>query len=216
MTDDDGDSKPPILKVVSENPHARADRAIERAKQLARGRLSDLAATILRTMAGSESASLDLMRKLRDLVDAQNELYKVSGDWLSLEDEQKALSLPQADLDSTSTHDRYRRWQHDRGMELIVQGSLRLAAHQVLGERPHFGGKYSERLIERGISSIERASKPPAPTKPLTKKERAARSAADWASADDLLGGQLKPPGRKKPWSARDSRSYRDPKPEDD
>jgi hypothetical protein len=112
-----------------------------------------------------------------------------------------------------STDDQYREWQRSRGMERIVQGALRLAAHQVLGERPHFGGRYSERLIEEGIALIERAFKPPAPERPLTKKEKAARLAAQLALAD-LLGGQLQPSGRKKPWSSRDSRSYRDPKPE--
>jgi hypothetical protein len=214
---DDDDSKPPRLKVVSENPNARNDREIERARERTKGRLADLTATILRMLAGSESASFDLMRRLRELIDAQHELHKLSGDWLSIEDEQKALSLPQSDLDSASTNDQYREWQRDRGMELIVQGALRLAAHQVLGERPHFGGKYSERLIEEGIRSIERASKPPVPAKPLTKKEKAAQLAAQWALADDLLGGQLGPPpsGRKKPWSSRNSRSYRDPKPDD-
>jgi len=211
---DDGDSKPPIFKVVSENPNARTDREIERARKRAQGRLAELAATILRMLAGSESASFDLMRKLRELIDAQHEVHKLSGDWLSIEDEQKALSLPQSDFASTAADHEIREWQRSRGMERIVQGALRLAAHQVLGEKPHFGGKYSKRLIEEGIASIERASKPPAPEKPLTKKEKAARSSAEWALANDLLGGQLQPSGRKKPWSSRDSRSYRNPKPE--
>jgi hypothetical protein len=83
----------------------------------------------------------------------------------------------------------------------------------VLGEKPHFGGKYSKRLIEEGIASIERGSKPPAPERPLTKKEKAAWSSAQWALANELLGGQLQASGRKKPWSSRNSRSYRDPKP---
>lgn len=215
MIDDDGDSKPPVLKVVSENPNARTDREIEWARQRAKGRLADLAATILRTMAGSESASYDVMRRIGELIDAQKELHKLSGRWLTFEDEQKVLNLPHSDLDAGGSDERYRDSQRDRGMERIVQGALRLAAHQVLGERPHFGGKYSERLIEEGIASIERASKPPAPAKPLTKKEKAAQSAAQWALANDLLGGQLQPSGRKKPWSSRDSRSYKDPTPEE-
>jgi hypothetical protein len=36
-----------------------------------------------------------------------------------------------------------------------VQGVLRLAAHKVLGERPHFGGKHSEHVIEDGIKTLE-------------------------------------------------------------
>lgn len=48
VTDDDGESKPPpIFKVVSENPNARADREIERATELVKSRLADLAATML-------------------------------------------------------------------------------------------------------------------------------------------------------------------------
>ena len=35
-------------------------------------------------------------------------------------------------------------------MDVIVQGALRLAAHKVLGESPHFGGKYSEEVIQAG------------------------------------------------------------------
>jgi hypothetical protein len=213
VADDDGDKTPPTFRVVSENPNARADREIERARKRAKGRLAELAATILRMLAGSDSASFDLMRKLRELIDAQHELHKLSGGWLSIEDEQDALSLPQSDFASTATDHEIREWQRSCGMERIVQGALRLAAHQVLGEKPHFGGKYSKRLIEEGIASIERASKPPAPERPLTKKEKAARSSAQWALANELLGGQLQASRRKKPWSSRNSRSYRDPKP---
>ena len=213
MADDEGDNKPSIFKVVSENPNARTEREIDRGRKHAKRRLVELAATILRMLAGSESASFDLMRKLGELIDAQRELHKLSGDWLSIEDEQKALSLPQSDFASTATDREFREWQRNCGMERIVQGALRLAAHQVLGEKPHFGGKYSERLIKEGIASIERASKPPAPQKPLTKEEKAIRSSAQMALANDLLGGQIHTPGRMKPWSSRNSRSYRDPKP---
>lgn len=66
-------------------------------------------------------------------------------------------------------------WLRERGMERIVQGALRLAAHQLLGERPHFGGKYSERVIEQGIDSIERAFKPAAPPKPLKAPREGAK-----------------------------------------
>src|SRR5439155_172455 len=141
VSDDDGESKPPLLKVVSENPDApdKAGREIMWAKERAQRALAELAATILRTMAGSESASYDVMRRIGQLIDAQKELYDLSGEWLTFEDEQKALNLPQSELDSDASDHRYREWQRDRGMERIVQGALRLAAHQVLGERPHFG-----------------------------------------------------------------------------
>lgn len=215
MTDDDSDSKPPTLKVVSENPNARANREIERARERAKGRLADLAATMLRMLAGSESASFDLMRRIGQLIDAQQEFHKLSGNWLSIEDEQKALSLPQSDLDSAFTDHQYREWQRNRGMERIVQGALRLAAHQLLGERPHFGGKYSERLIEDGIASIERALTPPPSPKPLTKKKKVALKAAQ-TRLEERRREEPSPAKSKKPWSSRDSRSYRDPEPEGD
>lgn len=216
MSDDDGESKPPKLRVVSENPGApdKAGREIMWARDRAQRALSELAATILRTMAGSESASYDVTRRIGQLIDTQKELHDLSGEWLTFEDEQKALSLSQSELDSDASDHRYREWQRDRGMERIVQGALRLAAHQVLGERPHFGGKYSERLIRDGIDMIETALKPPATAKPPTKWEKAEKQASQPALRD-LLSAKPEPPVRKKPWSSRDSRSWRDPKPDD-
>jgi hypothetical protein len=214
VADDDGESKPPTLKVVSENPTARTDREIDRARERAKSKLAELAATMLRMLAGSESASYDLTQRMGQLIDAQQELYKLSGNLLSVEDEREALSLPQSDLDSNASDHQYREWQRDRGMERIVQGALRLAAHQVLGEQLHFGGKYSERLIEDGIAAIEHAYKPPIPPKPPTKKEKAERLAAE-ALLKDLSDQTREPPKRRKPWSSRDSRSYLDPKPDE-
>jgi hypothetical protein len=87
------------------------------------------------------------------------------------------------------------------GMQDIVQGSLRLAAHQVLGEEPHFGGKYSKRLIDQGMAAIERANgPPPPPPKPLTKKQLAEQKAA-WADVKDVPAGDVKPEPRRKKWS---------------
>jgi hypothetical protein len=86
-------------------------------------------------------------------------------------------------------------------MQDIVQGSLRLAAHQVLGEEPHFGGKYSKRLIDQGMAAIERANgPPPPPPKPLTKKQLAEQKAA-WADVKDVPAGDVKPEPRRKKWS---------------
>jgi hypothetical protein len=157
------ESKPPKLKVVSENLNApdKAGRDIAWARDRAKRALAELAATILRTMAGSETASYEIVLRLGQLIDAQNELHNLSGVWLSFEDERNALILPQSDLEAEASDDRYAEWQRNRGMERIVQGALCLAAHQVLDERPNFGGKYSVRLIEDGIASIERAFSPP-------------------------------------------------------
>jgi len=61
--------------VVSENPDApdRAGREIVRVRERAQRELANLAATILRTMAGSESAP-HIMRCISELIDAQKEL----------------------------------------------------------------------------------------------------------------------------------------------
>ena len=58
MINDAEDAKLPALKVVSDNPNApdKARREIARAKEQAQQALANVAATILRTMAGSESA----------------------------------------------------------------------------------------------------------------------------------------------------------------
>jgi hypothetical protein len=111
-------------------------------------------------MSGSKSAP-SMMQGVVDLIDAQKKLHALTGAWLSLEEEVNALRLPQSELDPDASDNHYREWRHSRGMELIVQGALRLAAHQVLGERPHFGGRYSERLIENGIDTVESAFKCP-------------------------------------------------------
>lgn len=216
MSDDDEEHKPPKLKLVSENPNVpgSAGREIGWARERAQGALARLAATILRIMAGSESETRNLVQRIGQFIDARNELHTLSGEWLTFEDQQKALSLPQSELDAESSDNQYREWQRDRGMERIVQGALRLAAHQVLDERPHFGGKYSECLIEDGIAAIERAHKPSAPPKPPTKREQAERSTSQ-AALRDLLKAEPEPPVRRKPWSSRDSRSWRDPKPDD-
>jgi hypothetical protein len=161
---------------------------------------------------------------------------------------QNALALPVAEFGATDMQ--HREWQRDRGMGDIVQGSLRLAAHQLLGERPHFGGKYSKRLIEEGMRAVRTAFDPPPPLPKLTKKQLAADKAARMTfddvqkmkktgaeevlsvpagmtpelalSAVELLGQRigkrqkLKPLVRKKKWSPLDSRSWRDPKPDNE
>jgi hypothetical protein len=225
VTNNEGKDKPPMLKLVSDNPsrdviqaRQEAQRTLANlvtvhARQEAQRKLAILAATILRNMAGRESAPL-IMQSVVDLIDAQKKLYALTGGWLSSEDEANALSLPRSELDPDASEVRYREWQHVRGMERIVQGAFRLAAHQVLGEDPHFGGKYSERLIEDGIAAIQTAFKPPPRTKALTKKEEVTsqETQTKWG---DRLRVKAEPPVRRKRWSSRNSRSYRDMEPED-
>jgi hypothetical protein len=75
---------------------------------------------------------------------AEDEYQALSGQWLASWERKKAISLTEPDYRKEQSD-----WEFEReyGMQNIVQGSLRLAAHQVLGEEPHFGGKHSERLM---------------------------------------------------------------------
>jgi hypothetical protein len=206
VADDDKD-KPPPLRVVSENPNAHEERQIARAKDEAQRTLSVFAATLLRTMAGSQSEAVYLLRSLADFIDAQNELRALSGHLLTPGEQREALRLSKASWDSSVSE---RRWLREHGLELIVQGALRLAAHQILGEQPHFGGKYSEQLIDEGIALIEQMRKTPPPARPQPKQNKKLQG---WDDID-RSSPEPKPPGRRKPWSSRNSRSYRDLKPE--
>jgi hypothetical protein len=184
MNNDEEQDKPPLLKVVSENPSAPNYSGLEilRATQQAKWELAKVAAIMLRRVAGSASTPL-IMHSILDLIDAQKKLCALTGGWLSLAEEGEALNLPQSAIAPFgSSDDRYRQVQLALGMEQIVQGALRLAAHQVLGERPHFGGKYSKRLIKDGIAAIEGACKPSPETS--RSKRKAKSSWADKFSRD--------------------------------
>jgi hypothetical protein len=161
MSDDDED--PPPLRVVSNNPNpkAKVERQTSWAREAALNAFCRFAAAILRTMAGSESESIYLFRRLVEFVDAHKEFHAITGQWLTGVDLRQALRLPEAELKSSMEDWAYREWIRERAMETIVQGSLRLAAHRLLGERPHFGGKNSERLIKEGIDSLEELKRTP-------------------------------------------------------
>lgn len=218
----DKDKKPPVpLRVVSENPHAAAEkkaREIRQAKAEAERTLVVAAAALLRLIAGGEPTSYNIRAEMIRAFLAEDKLRDLSGQGFSPWDTQSTLTLPVAELHAEASDNQRREWRRERGMQDIVQGSLRLAAHQLLGERPHFGGKHSERVIENGITAVRRAFDP-APN-PLTKKQLAADKAAR-KTFNDLMKERIeasvrqKPPARKKRWSPLDSRSYLDPKPED-
>src|SRR2546421_592757 len=73
VADDDGvDDNPPNLKLVSENPNARADRQIAWAKGEVERTLAQFTAALLRTMAGSNTESIYLMHRLSDFLDSLN------------------------------------------------------------------------------------------------------------------------------------------------
>jgi hypothetical protein len=217
----DDDEKPPRLKVVSENPNlpdkaerARAERA-EWDRRIAEQTLAQLAATILRTMAGSTKASYGFLRCINDFIDAHNRLRESSGSGLTLEDEQRVLTLRAPDYIGNDDF-QYRRAQIDDAYHTIVQGALRLAAHQVLGEDPHFGGKYSKRAIDDGMRELrELRDRPPA--KLFSGPGPRPKSAPPKAPAVAPRHQPLKDPtdGKKKRWSPMDSKSWRDVKKEE-
>lgn len=154
----DRDDEPPKVRLVSKN--ADHDIKLMRAKQHAVSQLTRLSAIILRTIAGSPSAP-PIMPAVLDLFVAQKSLLALNGEVLDSDDERGALRLDEAKF-SPDRH--YRHFQYAAGMEAIVRGALRLAAHQILKEREHFGGKYSTMEIERG-SSLVMGSKQPPPRK---------------------------------------------------
>lgn len=127
MTNDE--DKPTISRLVSEN----ADRDIEilHAKQHAMSHLADLAAAVLRTLAGSGSAA-SIMPIVFRLVNAQRKLATLSGSFLAAEDEKQALSLPEVELSPRDSEWKYREFEYAVGLEKIVNGALRRAARQVL------------------------------------------------------------------------------------
>lgn len=215
---DDQDGREPerlSLKVVSDNPNVDKTRPIHFAKEEAERALAVAAATMLRTIAGSDGAAAALRSDMQRALLAEDEYQTLSGQWLASWERKEVLALAQPDWEENESDRRDRRFERDCGMQNIVQGSLRLAAHQVLGEEPHFGGKYSERLIDQGMAAIKRAKgPPPPPAKPLAKKQLAEQKAL-WADVKDVPVGDVKPELRRKRWSPLDSRSYRDLKPRD-
>ncbi|MET4181726.1 hypothetical protein ABIB94_003827 [Bradyrhizobium sp. JR7.2] len=192
--DDNGDEKPPKLRGVSDNPHARADRQIEWTKSEVQSALSQFAAALLRTMAGSDSEAAFLIRRLALVVEAINKFEKQSDRRMSAAELQQALRLPEAEMDYSAADDwRERRWLRDHGMDVIVKGALRLAAHKVLGEEPAFGGMHSERVIEQGIKTLEELKRPLPPPKPSPRQTK--NPAGSW---DDLdLGAPTEKPKRR-------------------
>lgn len=179
--DNDDDNKPPRLTVVSDNPSARADRQIDWAKEQVERALAEFAAALLRTMAGSDTEAIYLIRRLSHFVDALNKFREELGRGLTVAEFQEALRLPRSDRDFSHSDDwAYRHWLREHGLDVIVQGALRLAAHKVLDERPHFGGKYSEEVIEAGIRTLEELKRGPPTVQSQTRKKVLA---ANW---DDL------------------------------
>lgn len=189
--DDKEEEQPPKLRLVSGNPNARADRQIELAKSEVQNALSQFAAALLRTMAGNDTEAAYLIRRLALVVEAVNKFEKLADRGMSAAELQQALRLPEAEMDYSADDDwRERRWLREHGMDVIVKGALRLAAHKVLGEEPAFGGMHSERVIEQGIKTLEELKRPLPPPKPRPRQTK--NSADSW---DDLdLGAPTQKP----------------------
>jgi hypothetical protein len=182
---DDDDDKPPNLKLVSENPNARAERQIAWAKAEVERTVALFAAAFLRTMAGSNSESVYLLHRLSDFLDALNKFREEAGRGLTVGELETALRLPQTEYVSSRDEWRHRQWIRDDGMDTIVKGALRLAAHKILGEEPHFGGKYSEDVIHAGIKTLEELKEPASIARLLKETDRA-------SSRDDMDDGPTK------------------------
>jgi hypothetical protein len=166
MADDHDDGKPPQLRVVSDSPKARSNRETVFAKEEVERTLSEFAAALLRTMAGNDTEATYLMHRLSDFIAALNQFHVKAGRGLMVAELQNVLRLPKADYESSDDEWRHRRWLREHGMETIVKGALRLAAHKVLREEPAFGGKHSENVIGQGIKTLEELKRPAQPRTP--------------------------------------------------
>lgn len=158
MTSSDRESQSFGPRLISQN----ADRDIDivRAKQQVAQQLANVAAAILRTVAGSPSAA-PIMPNILCLLNAQRRLASLTGAFLDQEDERQALRLVEVERPRKDTPTFPGEWEYAVGMENIVKGALRSAAHQVLKEREHFGGEYSTRAIEKAIALIVRSTPGP-------------------------------------------------------
>ena len=191
--DDDNDpARPPHLRVVSDNPDVEADRQAARAKEGVQRTLVDLAAALLRIMAGSNTESIYLMGRLSNVLDALKEFQLQFGRGFAATELEKILQLPTSDdVPSSDEEWRHRQWIREDAFDTIMKGALRLAAHKMLGEEPAFGGKHSKRVIEQGIESLSELKRTP------SKVRRAKGLVGDQEDADPkptLLGKGLGSP----------------------
>lgn len=170
MADDD-EEKPPSIRLMSDNPIARVDRKLVYGKQEVERTIALFAAALLRTMAGSDTEAMFLMQRLSDFIDALNAFRDDAGRNLTIAELEQALRLPQIEYESSTEEWRHRQWIRKDGFDTIVKGALRLAAHRILDEKPHFGGKYSEEVIEAGIKTLEELKRPPANTPSFRHKK---------------------------------------------
>jgi len=211
MSDNTEDKKPPIKLVADNGPvpskeQRKSEQDIERARWNAKAAWSVAIANVLRAVAGSQECVLDMANLLIKAIEAENALIELTDRPLPVHELREAITPPSVDR-----KEHYPDTYLDAyGVEQIIQGALRLAAHGVLRERPHFGGKYSTELIKRGGDGI----KPDVEvvrvmTRAEEKKYRQERAERD-ALLKTLRESPPTPGEQQKPWSSRDSISYRD------
>jgi hypothetical protein len=87
-------------------------------------------------MAGSESESVYLIRRLVDFIDAMNKFREESGHGLSVADLNEALRLPETEFVSSDDDWRHRQWLREHGMEVIVTASSPAASCGCTKARP--------------------------------------------------------------------------------
>jgi hypothetical protein len=99
MADDQDGREPerPSLKVVSDNPNVDKTRPIHFAKEEAERTLVVAAATMLRTIAGSEGAAAALRNDMLRALLAEDEYQALSGQWLASWERKEVLALAQPD-----------------------------------------------------------------------------------------------------------------------
>jgi hypothetical protein len=168
----DHDDEPPQLRVVSDNPNARSNREIAWTREEVERTLSQFGAALLRTMAGNDTEATYLMHRLSDFIATLSKFQEKAGRGITIAELQKVLRLPQAEYKSSDDEWHHRRWLRKHGMETIVKGALRLAAHKILREEPAFGGKHSEDVIEQGIKTLEELKRPARVSTPELRQKK--------------------------------------------
>jgi hypothetical protein len=191
--------QPAYLKVVSDNPNAQSDREAAWAKTRAVSALKDFTAALLRVMAGSDTEVTRLIHGHREFLDCLEKLSALNVSLTAL-DLESALRLRRSEYVDRESEYGHRRWLRERGFEVIVQGALRLAAHKLLEEEPHFGGKYSEEVIERGIKYLEELRQPPAAPRlsvRLPESKRRKESLVNKDAMPPLVSRQMPTPSNR-------------------
>jgi hypothetical protein len=151
VIDENDDKNHQQQSMYADKPHTK-DELTSTAQQF----LRQMASSLLRAMAGGLFEADYFLRDLSAFLEANEKLNRLHGSKLVAADVDEALRLPHDKSAFPHVDDCARRQAlREVGIEEIVKGSLRLAAHQILRQRPYFGGKHSTKLILEGIGMLE-------------------------------------------------------------